>query len=159
METYSNEQIEDIEKYLFEIENNYLNPSIKFKKIREILLHPVSSEKDKEPENQFGEVKTFEIFTENYSKIIQSRGIGSALMKFRDGTNDRIIAVHDVEFNKLLLTPVPSNRIGVEELPTNLFQRMLDWIDDEHCKNKFIDEYNALFSGEVKKPIDGNENN
>lgn len=54
--TYSKEQVGQIEKYLFEIENNYLNPIGKFKKIREILSAPVS-----EPKNQFGEVRVEEL--------------------------------------------------------------------------------------------------
>lgn len=34
METYTKEQVESIEKYIFEIENNYLNPAGKFKNKR-----------------------------------------------------------------------------------------------------------------------------
>lgn len=62
METYSKEQIQNIEKYLFEIENNYLNPTGKFKKIREILSSPI---KDKEPDGYIKENHKF-ISTEEY---------------------------------------------------------------------------------------------
>lgn len=38
-------------------------------------------------------MKTYEVFTESYSKIIQADGIRAALLRFRDSNPDEVIAI------------------------------------------------------------------
>lgn len=127
---YRKEQIDSIERYLFEIENNYLNLSSKFKKIREILSSPVSSEKDKEP---YGWVNGLDFFKKGHRNL-------------PDSLKDKAVPVY--------FSPVLSNRIGLEELRGDFIQWV--WGNGKISADQVFDWFlpHLSISDEEKKPIE-----
>lgn len=151
METYTREQIAEIEKLLNDAWNDGLG-SFHDEKTRsgykaeqkEFILDaisnlPVSSEKEKEPDGW----------------IVGGQFYESAFV------DDQ--RIKDLQLIPVYFSPVPSNRIGVEELREIFIflERVARYINSDespyslsNSAKKILDKYSLSVSDEVKKPIE-----